>query len=482
MSEAKRQHPAAALAHAAEYIGKHYITIILFILFGFGKGTFISLGLIFGPFLFILISGIVKWYWFTYQIVDRELRVKQGIINQKNIYIPSSRIQAIDISRGIVQRILGLVSLEVKTAGESSKEAKISAIRLEEAEQIKATLRKGASNTIVENTINQKNEAPVYELSNKSLLIAASTSDKLGLILSLLAIIYQIVDQTFDYDKLFNIINNYWYHYATSTTIILSLIGLLIIAWLISFGYTLIQYHDFSVTVHENELLISRGLLKNVRLTIPFDRIQAIQIKEGIFRQPLGYATLQLEDAGYATTTLFPLIAKEEITEFFSTVLPEYLVEEDHVQTPIPLSGLRRYLLRNIWKISPVIILCWIFIPYGIYAWVLLIPALILGWQQYKDAEIRVDNNTMILRSRILSKYTGIIKKYRMQAVKVHQNPFQARLGLGDFSLYVISGKSKRIFRVRELPKQTSFKYWQWFSHEKKNDITAGEYTMIQKP
>jgi putative membrane protein len=479
MSEPKRQHFAAAVAHAADYIRQHYITLILFVVIGVGKESLFSLIFILGPFIFILISGIVKWYWFTYQIVDQELRVEQGIINKKNIYIPFNRIQAIDISRAPVQRLFGLVSLEVKTAGESSKEAKIHAIRLKEAEQIKATLRKGASDKIIEETEREK-EAFIYKLPNKNLFIAALTNNRLLLIVSLLAIIEQVFGEVYDYDQLFNLIQNYWHLYATSFVIILLIIGLLIAAWLISFGYTIIINYNFSITVREDELLISRGLIKNIRLTIPLDRIQAITVKEGILRQPFGYASLLLEDAGYATTTLFPLIAKEKIPVFLSEVLPEYHVENKSVQTPVPLSGLRRYLLRKVWKLLPVIILCWIFIPYGIFAWLLLIPGFLLSWLQYKDAGIRVSDDTILLRSRILSKQTGIIKKYRMQAVKVHQNPFQARLNLGDFSLYVISGKNKRRFRVRELPRQFSFKYWQWFSHEKEKDSATKEDTMIQ--
>ncbi len=480
MSEPKRQHPAAAVAHAADYIRQHYITLIVLVVIGVGKENLFSLVFIFGPFVLILISGIVKWYWFTYQIVDQELQVKQGIITQNNIYIPFNRIQAIDISRAPVQRLFGLVSLEVKTAGKSSKEAKIHAIRLEEAEQIKATLREGASDTIIEKTEQeQKKEVLVYKLPTKNLLIAALTSNKLLLILSLLAIIEQVFSEIYDYDKLFDLVQNYWHLYATSSVIILLIIGLLIVAWLISFGYTIIINYNFSITVRKDELLISRGLIKNIQLTIPRDRIQAISIKEGILRQPFGYASLLLEDAGYATTTLFPLIAKEKIPAFLSEVLPEYHIENKTIQTPVPLSGLRRYLLRKVWKLLPVIILCWIFIPYGIYAWLLLIPGFLLGWLQYKDAGIRVDDNTIILRSRILSKQTGIIKKYRMQAVKVHQNPFQARLHLGDFSLYVISGNNKRRFRVRELPRQFSFKYWNWFSHENEKNITAEEDTMM---
>src|SRR5699024_4434313 len=106
--------------------------------------------------------------------------------------------------------------------------------------------------------------------------------------------------------------------------------------------------------------------LERTQLTIPFNRIQAVQIKEELLRQPFGYASLVIESAGYGekegnSTTLFPLIKRREMYRFLKKVLPEYNYDIDMAETDPPKRSLRRYFLRMLWKVLPVIILLWAF-------------------------------------------------------------------------------------------------------------------------
>src|SRR5690606_18797558 len=65
-------------------------------------------------------------------------RIEQGVFLRKKRYIPFERIQSISISQGIVQRIFGLVKLNVETAGGGlgETEAELTAITREEAKRI----------------------------------------------------------------------------------------------------------------------------------------------------------------------------------------------------------------------------------------------------------------------------------------------------------------------------------------------------------
>jgi len=125
MFEAQRQHPAAALANAFDIIRGNFITIIILIFVGSGgdQGQF-TLYWIFGTFVALLIWGGISWFRFQFSVYDGELKIEQGVFVRKKLYLTSDRIQVIDISAGVVQRLFGLVAVEVKTAGSSSKEAK----------------------------------------------------------------------------------------------------------------------------------------------------------------------------------------------------------------------------------------------------------------------------------------------------------------------------------------------------------------------
>jgi putative membrane protein len=199
-----------------------------------------------------------------------------------------------------------------------------------------------------------------------------------------------------------------------------------------------------------------------------------VQIKEELLRQPLGYASLVIESAGYGesegnSTTLFPLLAKPQIYSFINQVIPDYQMEISD-NSNVPSVGLRRYLFRMLWISLPVILVVWSSIPYGVYSWFLLMPALLLGYQQYRDAEIARGKDTLLLTFRLLSKTTAMVKNYRMQSCQVQQNPFQKRLNLSNFTVHVASGNQGRAFTVRDVDVTKAMDYRVWLSNGKGAD------------
>lgn len=484
MFEPQRQHPVAAITKALDVIRGNFITILILLFIGGGDEDILLAYWIVGMAVILLVWGVVSWYRFSFQVADGELRIEQGVFVRKKLYLTSDRIQVIDISAGVIQRLFGLVAVEIKTAGSSSKEAKISALTREKAEALKAQLRR-VIDKAEEGAETRGNEGEergrtaeaeplkTYTIAPRDLLIAATTSGRMGVALSLVGAGFSQIDQVVSDERMVQFIENNIPQSTSASLIVLSIIAILVISWVFSFLSALVAYYDFKVEVRENELVISRGLFERTQLTVPFNRIQAVQIKEELMRQPFGYASLVIESAGYGesegnSTTLFPLIKRKEMYDFLDEVLPEYNIaiegESDH--TP-PRRALRRYLLRTIWWSLPVILIFWALFPsYGLYGLLLLVPALMLGYQQYRDAGIRTEDHTIVLRARLLSKRTAIVKKYRMQATRLKQNPFQSRLQLRDFTIHVASGNQGRSFTVRDLDERDARSFWEWMLHE----------------
>lgn len=472
MFEAQRQHPAAALANAFDIIKANFITILILIFVGSsGNEGNLTLYMIFGTFVALLAWGVISWFRFEFRVDDGELKIEQGVIVRKKLYLSSDRIQVIDITAGVVQRLFGLVAVEVKTAGSTSKEAKINAITREKAEQLKELLRKEPSADEAEDTtVEEENfEHKTYSLDTRDLLIAATTSGRMGVALSIVGAAFSQIDQIISDEQMVQFLETHMPRSTSASIVVMSIIAVVGIAWLFSFVSTLITYYDFSVEVRKKDLLISRGLFERKQLTVPFNRIQAVQIKEGLLRQPFGYASLVIESAGYGeaegnSNTLFPLIPKHRMHQFINEVIPEYHVEIDN-GVSIGTTGLRRYLLRMVWISLVIILLIWSLVPYGVYSWFILIPMLLLGYQQYRDAKVESGNQTLIMSFRVLSKTTAIIKKYRVQATQVMQNPFQSRLNLANLIVHVASGNQGRSFTVRELTEEQAFTYKVWLAN-----------------
>ena len=94
------------------------------------------------------------------------------------------KIQVIDITEGIIQRIFGLVQVEIKTAEEALKRLQL-VLLPKRAADLRSILRDfgitGSEAPIVEDSNN--NQMHVWKLSNRNLFLAALTSEILELLL-----------------------------------------------------------------------------------------------------------------------------------------------------------------------------------------------------------------------------------------------------------------------------------------------------------
>jgi len=89
--------------------------------------------------------------WF-YEFAENQLRLERGIIWKRYSNIPYERIQNVDITRGIIARILGFSTVMIQTAGFSHTpnqnflaEGYIPAVSASEAEHIREFLMKKIS-------------------------------------------------------------------------------------------------------------------------------------------------------------------------------------------------------------------------------------------------------------------------------------------------------------------------------------------------
>lgn len=64
---------------------------------------------------------------------------------------------------------------------------------------------------------------------------------------------------------------------------------------------SLLSYMNFRFRVNQNAFLIHKGVLQKSRLTLSFDRIQNIAIKQPVYFRPFGLVTMALESAGSAS-------------------------------------------------------------------------------------------------------------------------------------------------------------------------------------
>jgi putative membrane protein len=461
MFEFQRQHPVAAISRAFELIRGNLVTILVFLFVGARSESFPFLWWIGGGFALLLILGVANWWRFLYKIENGELHIKSGIFVRKNLYLTKDRIQVIDITSGVIQRLFGLVKLDIQTAGSSSREATIEAITIEKAKEINRILRSETNDEAGSESVDNaesivKDEIlKSFDLPGKELLIAASTSGSFGIALSILATLFSqiepIISESEMFEYLFGMLPS-----QTDTVLIVTVIIIFVVcAWLISFFSTLFKYGDFRLEVKEKEIVISRGIFEKKRITVPYNRIQAIHVAEGMIRQPLGYASIQLESAGYGddkgtgSIVLFPLIRQDQILTLLKDVLPDY--QKQHEGIKPPPRAVRRYIFRSAFMVTA--ITAGLYFAFDLNNWIWIFPLLsvVWGWLKYKDAAVAWGEDIFLFRSRSLSKTTAFIRKNRVQDITISQSWIQRFRNLCTTQIHVASGDQGKSFTVRDL-------------------------------
>ena len=87
-----------------------------------------------------LAYGYLFWRFTKYGIVGNVLQVQTGVLFRQNRQVKLDRLQAVDIVRPLVARLVGLAELRLEVAGGGSSEAPLAFLSLPGARQLRAEL------------------------------------------------------------------------------------------------------------------------------------------------------------------------------------------------------------------------------------------------------------------------------------------------------------------------------------------------------
>lgn len=477
MSDPKRLHPVAAVANALRQLKELIIPFIVFVVFG-SRGSnwdLVYLAGSIGAVVLIFIFGILTWYRFTYRIEQGELRIEYGLIVRKKRYIPFERIQSLDLSEGILQRLFGLVKVKVETAGSGGMglqdgEAVLTAITKQDAQEIHDYLLSIKKNgrSIADLQDDTKTEDLLYKISFTELLLLSSTSGGVGVVISaVLAFVFQF-EEFIPYERIFDGVE----HFVENGIVFISIAVFMgfLLAWIIALFGTMLKYGNFTVRMVENDLVITRGLLEKRQFTIPLNRIQAVRISENLIRQPLGLASAYVESAGGSAINqdsskvlILPIVKKSRIPVLLAPYLPDFQFQAN--LSPAPPRAYRRYLFKGWLFVLPVIAAAiWFFRPWGYASLFLLLVSAFWSYLNYKDAGWSVDGGMLTFRYRNIVKSTIFMQKNKVQSLSVKESYFQRENRLATVEAIVKSGHSGSGGKVIDIEKSDAELIYRWYS------------------
>lgn len=444
--------------------GEWYFDYLYIIIFG-------------GGVILLIINSVINWRRFEYWFEEDELRIESGLFVRKKRYIPFERIQSLDYTEGIFHRPFKLVKVKVETAGGTSQfNADLTAITKEaakhiEVEMAEAKQRKfadldieGKASEIVKEHITSS-ASSIFSMSNKDLLILATTSGGIGLILSgALVFLSQFAD-LIPFESMYEEVSGF-IKYGFFIIVLAIFVGFLVV-WGISVAMTYFSYYGFSVTLDKQDIVITRGLIEKKKATIPLNRVQCVRIIENPFRQLFGYATVVIENAGGgldegATINLFPLVKKSMIIGPLKKVFPEIIFEEP--TNKLPIRSKRYYYRIHFLWLTPVIgALTYFFYPYGLFS-LLIAPIIMLyGLWRHRSGAYEIFGNQLTMRYRKFSLNRVYLMKNRIQSMEIKQNYFHRKKGVATVSARVKSGMDKLNAEVRHMEESEADRLFSWY-------------------
>lgn len=474
MYKPTRLHPLAAGLSFLKLLKEWLIPLIIFFFIGPGNETDMF-WVKFAPFLFIVllaVYGLIHWLRFTYHIEGDELKIEHGVFVRKKRYIPQKRIQSIDYTQGIFHRFFKVVKVNIETAGGGmGAEASLAAIRKIDADQLSEILRENKKPESPEESVPSSIESPLYTytLSMKDLLIAASTSGGIGVMLPIVGTFASQLDSIIPED--FYVIAFNWLSGFSWVIIAALAFFSVFIAWFASFMGVILKYANFQLKRYDDRIVITRGLLEKRELTFQLHRVQGIRVVENVLRQPFGYATVHVESAGGAgpevgmSAMLLPIIKRKHLNRELNKIMSGYQLP-DQMNT-LPRRSMKRYIFRGVLPSVLLLPLLW-WLPSSL--WVLLIiPIGILvfwGILRFKDGKWFVNDKAFYIQTRGLSRSLLITEKRRMQDFEVTESFFQKRHQLTSLKTSILSAGVGKVFRLMDVDRKEGKDVFNWFTRE----------------
>ncbi|MBZ6496709.1 PH domain-containing protein [Natrinema longum] len=432
--------------------------------------------------------GLAYYYRFTYAITADTFDVTSGVFSRRSREIPYRRIQNVDVSQGVLQRVLGLAVVSIETAGGGDTEATLNYVAEDEAERLRSEIRRltaGAEEPPVDGPTDSAAAAdtspaaepgpddrprdadtpiPLFDLEFRELVLYATTSFRWGA--AIFPVMLVVFLQSADSDSQAGAVPAFVFDVAhpfggpasldgAAVGPLLVLIAITALQWaavtyVASAIYTVANYYGFHLGRAGDDFVYERGLIQRYSGSIPVEKVQSVTVTENPLQRLVGYAGLWVETAGYGpdsgggSQSAVPLAGSDRVYRFAETLTG---IESPRFRSP-PTLARRRYLVRYAiigailvaaaaglaqvsslerWYVAAIVFVA---VP----------PAAHL---RYVNLGYAVGDDHLVIRTGFWKRRTTVIPYYRIQTVSTRRSIFQRRLGLASL---VVDTASSRTF------------------------------------
>lgn len=444
---------------------------------------FIWLPSILVAFALLTLFAFVSFKVYRYRLTDDNIEIRSGIFSKKYLNLPFSRVQNVKIEQPMYYRLTGHACLQLDTAGSSQNEAKLVAIKLDFAQQLKTRIQSQVQNNTIDtnqedSSTNSKeqlgqstNSAVIRETELNTrklsdLVIHGITSNRIWILLGGLAPFYNnIFDSVgewlrtlgIDITELFSLQTHSLLEvgmYALSLTMLVMLV-------LVSFSVigAIISFYGFTLSKLDDKYIRRSGLFTKHEVSMGLSRLQMIIQKQDWLDMLLKRINLQFEQSNSfgnnhsssATSSkiIVPSIKPHECQALIDDAYPNNGLNNLVCKNGFEAIS-KRFILRNIvYVLMPI----WLIITSStLMNNKIMISALIsvlfiglcglvvLRWKRWGVAR---DENFVYLRKGLIGVDYYCFPTYKLQQTQFKQNLLMKKRQLATVKFVLASGSLK---------------------------------------
>ena len=279
----------------------------------FINGGKISMFLLFmglvGTLLIVSCVAYLRYTNFTFHIDPNtdEFIVYDGILSKTKTVVQLQKIQQVNITQNLIQRIIRVYGVQVDTAGSDKHESEIKAISHELALELKAKLLDAhkvgtaSSTTEVDKPNSEMKPSTFLKINLISLFKVGITSNyikSVGLILtfffSVWGKLHEIGKEEWLEDK---ISEQDWMVNSIAYSILFGFLVLFTVVFLMNVVRTVIRYFNYTMTEQKGSLLLSFGLINTKNTILRPSRVQFVTFSQNYFQKKLDVLELKIKQA-----------------------------------------------------------------------------------------------------------------------------------------------------------------------------------------
>ena len=465
-----RLHPLSPVVSGLETAAGFAIPIVL-VLF-FSRGSRLEL-LVFLSLVPSLVFGVARYLAFGYRLEEEEIVVREGIFRRTVRHVPYERIQNLDLSRNVIQRVFRLTQLSLETASGTEPEAVFRWVAESEVREIEERVT-GARNapplagaipsaplpTGPETGMTTLHQVPLPDL----VLLGFFSLRGFALFTALAGLAWQ-----FDFFERPGTIH--WMRSLPERWADLSGFGIalplvagfaiLFVVSIVSIVLTVVENYGFRLSDAGPELRTRVGLLTQHASTIPKGRIQILEFLAPLHLRPFRRVRVWAGTAGgraqetAGRSWLLPIIRRAQLDGALSAIQPVAILPDEAWLRVHPKAGRRMQRRAMLWILIFSATLFW---QVGIASLLALLVApfaLLYASRTARRLGYAVTEDALFARHGWLFQRTQIVRLSKIQSAAVTQSPFDRRWKMATLQVDTAS-PAKGQLHVAYLPEEVA--------------------------